>query len=87
MNKTLVQLVDEWAIAIHDAILCLPGSKARTIYVSVLEDLRQNRNQIIQTYKESIGATSNSAKIAWAKLMDKTEQLCSAVPFMESALK
>lgn len=86
MNKTLM-LLDEWAIAIHDAILCLPGSKARPIYVSVLEDLRQNRNQILSTYKQSIGATSNSAQIAWAKLMDKTEQLCSAIPFTESALK
>ena len=87
MNKTLMQLDNEWAIAIHDAILCLPGSKARTVYVSVLEDLRQNRNKILHNYKESIGATSNSAQIAWAKLMDKTEQLCSAIPFSESALK
>jgi hypothetical protein len=86
MDKTLQQL-DEWAIAIHDAILVLPGSEARVRYVEQLEILRANRNQILATYRQSIGATSKSADIAWAKLMDKTEQLCSAVPFTQSALK
>ena len=88
MNKTLEALPeDEWAIAIHDAILVLPGSSARDTYVAQLEDLRANRLQILATYRESIGATSKSADIAWAKLMDKVEPLCSAVPFAESALK
>ena len=86
MNKVLEQL-DEWAIAIHDAILCLPGSQARQIYVQVLEELRANRTRILANYRQSIGATSNTANIAWAKLMDKVEPLCSAVPFAESALK
>lgn len=86
MDKTLQQL-NEWAIAIHDAILVLPGSEARVRYVEQLEILRANRNQILATYRQSIGATSKSADIAWAKLMDKTEQLCSAVPFTQSALK
>ena len=86
MNKTLENL-DEWAIAIHDAILVLPNSQARTKYVEQLEILRANRHQILATYRQSIGATSKGADIAWAKLMDKTEQLCSAVPFASSALK
>jgi len=86
MNKTLLAL-NEWAIAIHDAILVLPGSQARAKYVEQLETLRVLRHQILATYRQSIGATSKSADIAWAKLMDKTEQLCSAVPFTESALK
>ena len=86
MNKTLENL-HEWAIAIHDAILVLPGSEARTKYVEQLEILRANRPQILANYRQSIGATSKSADIAWAKLMDKVEPLCSAVPFSESALK
>lgn len=86
MNKVLEQL-EEWAIAIHDAILVLPGSQARQIYVQVLEELRANRTRILANYRQSIGATSNTANIAWAKLMDKVEPLCSAVPFAESALK
>lgn len=86
MNKVLEQL-EEWAIAIHDAILVLPGSQARAIYVQVLEELRANRTRILANYRQSIGATSNTANIAWAKLMDKVEPLCSAVPFAESALK
>ena len=86
MNKVLIRL-DEWAIAIHDAILCLPGTKARQIYVQVLEELRANRTRILANYRQSIGATSNTANIAWAKLMDKVEQLDSLIPFSESALK
>ena len=86
MDKTLIAL-DEWAIAIHDAILVLPGSKARTEYVNQLELLRTCRKLVLSTYRNSIGATSKSADIAWAKLMEKTEQLCEVIPFTESALK
>jgi len=86
MNKTLENL-NEWAIAIHDAILVLPGSQARSKYVEQLEILRANRKSILSTYRQSIGATTKSADIAWAKLMDKTEQLCEVIPFSESALK
>ena len=87
MNKTLLMLGDEWAIAIHDAILCMPGSKARQCYVSVLEELRKHSHTILRKYKESIGATSLSAEIAWAKLLEITEQCPADIPFSESALK
>lgn len=87
MNKTLLMLGDEWAIAIHDAILCMPGSKARQCYVTVLEILRKNRGTIIERYRQAIGATSTSAEVAWAKLMMITEQCPADIPFSESALK
>lgn len=78
---------EEWAISIHDAILTLPGGSSRKFYTQVLQALRAVRTKVLNTYKQSIGATSKSADIAWAKLMAKVEQLCSAVPFAESALK
>lgn len=84
---TLIEEFKEWVIAIHDAFLVLPGGNVRQVYIDILEDFRANRVQILQDYRKSIGATSKSADIAWAKLMDKTEQLCSAVPFTQSALK
>lgn len=90
MNKCMFKLVTELleqAIAIHDAMLVLPGSQARNIYVEFLELLRANRITILANYRKSIGATSRSADIAWAKLMSIVEPLCSAVPFEESALK
>lgn len=86
MNKTLLML-DEWAIAIHDAILCMPGSRARECYVANLETLRKLRHKILDNYRQSIGATSTSAEVAWQKLMDKTEQCPEDTPFAESALK
>lgn len=86
MDKVLLAL-NEWAIAIHDAILVLPGTNARNLYISVLEDLRANRHTILASYFISIGATSRGAQIAWANVMAHTEQLCSAVPFEESAMK
>ena len=79
--------MEEWAIAIHDAILVLPGTRARELYVQVCEELRVVRNIVLNKYRFSIGATSAVADIAWAKLMATTEQLCSAVPFRISALK
>ena len=84
---TLIEKFNEWVIAIHDAFLVLPGGHVREVYINILEDFRANRHTILRDYRKSIGATSKSADIAWAKLMDKTEQLCSAVSFAESALK
>lgn len=86
MDNAIMQ-ISSWAIAIHDAILCLPGSTAREKFVEQLEALRANRHTVLNNYRKSIGATSRSADIAWAKLMDKVEPLCSAIPFSESALK
>ena len=86
MNKTL-EALDEWAIAIHDAILVLPGSRARKYYVEQLELLRKVKDQVLTDYRKSIKATSLASHRAWDKLEQKTEPLCSAVPFTESALK
>jgi len=84
---SIIDKLDEWSIGIHDAILVLPGTNARQLYVAELEDMRTDRHTIINNYRKSIGATSPASNIAWAKLTAKVEQLCSAVPFAESALK
>lgn len=89
-NSTVLELIVsflEWVIPIHDAFLILPGSAVRKIYISKLQDIRENRQSILSSYRKSIGATGKSADIAWAKLMDKVEPLCTAIPLSESALK
>ena len=89
MDNTMVTLHKrgEWAVAIHDAGLVLPGTYMRTAYINELETLRANRDVVLNSYRKSIGCVGNAADIAFAKLMNSTEQLDSTIPFELSALK
>ena len=73
VDTTMVDLKDEgeWAISIHDAILCLPGSKARKFYIINLEAFNKVGLQVLKGYLQSIGATSTKAHIDLAKILDK----------------
>ena len=63
------------AIAIHDAILALPGNSGRELYVEQLNELYRNRKEVLSNYLTSIGATSRKAKLAYAKMMQLVDTL------------
>ena len=87
MDNVLVELsaLDEWAIAIHDAVLCLPGTATRSIYRSQLEELNSVGHIVLQNYMKAIGATSAKSQIDLAKLLDKVTE--NDLEFSENALK
>ena len=75
----------EWAIAIHDAVLCLPGTITRTSYNTHLQELNLVGRDVLVDYMKSIGATSTKANIALAKLLDKVTK--NSLEFKGNALK
>lgn len=87
MDNTLVELsaLNEWAIAIHDAVLCLPGTATRTIYKTQLEELNKVGHIVLKNYMRSIGATSDKSQIDLAKLLDKVTP--NGQQFSKNALK
>lgn len=89
MDNTMNSIIDngEWAIAIHDAGLVMPGTSMGKYYVDNLEQLRLDRHIVIDNYRKSIGATGRAADIAFAKLMNKVVQLPASTSFSPSALK
>jgi len=87
MDNVMLELksLDEWAIAIHDAVLCLPGTNTRAIYRKELEQLNRNGREVLVNYMKSIGATSVKANIELTRLLDKVTQ--NELDFSENALK
>lgn len=87
VDNTMAELalLEEWAISIHDAILCLPGSKARSNYISNLEALNAVGIDTLVEYMKSIGAITPKANIALAKILDKVTP--NTKKFSENALK
>ena len=87
MDNVLVELsaLLEWAIAIHDAVLCLPGTATRSIYRDQLQELNSVGHIVLQNYMRSIGAVSAKAQIDLAKLLDKITP--NTAQFSENALK
>jgi hypothetical protein len=66
-----LKALEEWAISIHDAILCLPGTVTRTSYRDRLESLNKVGHSVLKSYMQSIGATSVKAQLDLVKLLDK----------------
>ena len=89
MDNTFVGLkaLGEWAIAIHDAGLVLPGSQFRRLFIAELNRQRAIKNKVLSAYSTSIGATTPKAAILLAKVTAKVEQLPEDATFAESALK
>jgi len=87
MDNVMLELkaLDEWAIAIHDAVLCLPGTNTRAVYRNELEQLNIDGREVLVNYMKSIGATSIKANIELATLLDKVTQ--NELDFSENALK
>lgn len=81
----MLKALAEWAIAIHDAILCLPGSNARKAYSTQLSALNKVGKEVLIGYMQSIGATSAKANIELVKLLDKVTP--NKLEFSENALK
>ena len=73
MDNVEMELAEagEWAITIHDAVLCLPGTIADESYNSNIEKLSKVGRELLVNYMKSIGATAPAAHIALAKLLDK----------------
>ena len=87
MDNVMLKLKEskEWAIAIHDAVLCLPGTSTRKLYKEQLEQLNQDGLHVLTNYMKSIGATGTKANVELAKLLDKVTQ--NELEFSENALK
>jgi hypothetical protein len=72
MNHTLANC-KEWALDIHDAIICCPtkANKFRAVYANRLEDLHSRRKDILNNYFSSIGI-KNTAKVRkqWKDIVD-----------------
>jgi len=89
LNNTLVKLMNtnEWAIGIHDAILCLPGSTARVEYTKQLQDLFDNRQTIIKQYQQTLNITSTKAAIAFGKILLSVDKVANDTVIEQSAMK
>ena len=87
MDNVMLKLKElkEWAIAIHDAVLCLPGTSTRKLYKEQLEQLNKDGLHVLTSYMKSIKATGIKANIELAKLLDKVTQ--NELEFSENALK
>ena len=89
MDNTFVSLaiLAEWAIAIHDAGLVLPGSQFRRLFIVELNRQRSIKQQVVAHYSKSIGATTPAAALLYSKLIKVVQPLSEEVQFEESALK
>lgn len=78
----------KWMLTIHDAGIVLPGTakEVRKAYAIKLKEINTNRYSILQDFRESIGATSLKADIAFMKLHKAVEQ-AEDLPFSQSAMK
>ena len=88
LNKVALQHSNEWLLTIHDAILALPGSasRMRATYARLLKEVNKNRHTILSTYRQSIGATSVKADVAFYKLFKSVVQ-AEDIEFNASAMK
>lgn len=88
MNK-IANFGYNWMIPIHDAVLCLPGvaTNVRNKYISLIEDLYNDRHSVLKQFRQSIGATSLKADIDFMKLYQATVQLLDTDSFSNTAMK
>jgi len=64
-------------IAIHDAFLCHPldASKVTAVYTDQLDKLYADRETVISSYRQSIGAIGPKADKAFQKVKDLTQPI------------
>lgn len=88
MNNIAIKLQDRWMLTIHDAILTAPGTArlCRNEYALQLKEINKARNSILWGYRESIGATTLKADIAFMKLHNAVHQ-APEQPFNATAMK
>ena len=95
MNKILKKFVTEqkqWAIGIHDAVVYMPGNgrAIREEYASLLTEIYDNREEIIENYRQSIGANTLKADIDYMKLTKAVHPISTVghkVRFKRTAMK
>ena len=87
MDK-IADATDEWILTIHDAAIVLPGTARRTrkAYALQLKEVNNRRNSILSGFRQSIGATTLKADVAFMKLHTATIQ-AEDVPFNTTAMK
>lgn len=87
MDK-IANATDEWMLTIHDAAIVLPGTARRTrkVYALQLKEVNKRRNSILSGFRQSIGATTLKADVAFMKLHAATTQ-AENVSFNITAMK
>jgi len=87
MDK-IANATDEWMLTIHDAAIVLPGTARRTrkAYALQLKEVNNRRNSILSGFRQSIGATTLKADVAFMKLHAATTQ-AEDVSFNTTAMK
>ena len=87
MDK-IADATDEWILTIHDAAIVLPGTARRTrkAYALQLKEVNNRRNSILSGFRQSIGATTLKADVAFMKLHTATIQ-AEDVSFNTTAMK
>jgi hypothetical protein len=87
MDK-IANATDEWMLTIHDAAIVLPGTARRTrkAYALQLKEVNNRRNSILTGFRQSIGATTLKADVAFMKLHAATTQ-AEDVSFNTTAMK
>jgi hypothetical protein len=82
-------LVNEWMLTIHDAVIMGPGvaRRVRETYAALLQEIHTNRFDIVNSYRQSIGATDRKSDIAFMKLYEMTEHCIEAPIFKRTAMK
>jgi hypothetical protein len=89
ITDRIVYKTEAPVISIHDALIALPGSAfdCRVAYASLLKEVYNDRNVILSSFRESIGATSVKARIAFMKLDQSVQHIDPSVEFKETAMK